>query len=85
LQINKDVQGDLMNLLQIESEALELPVKDRAALAQRLLLSLEEVSETEFERLWTDESFRRVAEFDAGKSVFVSGDEVARKVRALLR
>jgi putative addiction module component (TIGR02574 family) len=74
-----------MNLLQIESEALELPVKDRAALAQRLLLSLEEVSETEFERLWTDESFRRVAEFDAGKSVFVSGDEVARKVRALLR
>ena len=74
-----------MNLLQIESEALELPVQDRAALAQRLLLSLEEVSESEFERLWADESARRVAEFDAGKGVSVSGEEVARKARTLLR
>jgi hypothetical protein len=54
-------------------------------LAQRLLLSLEEVSESEFEQLWADESVRRVAEFDAGKSVSISGEEVAKKVRALLR
>jgi Putative addiction module component len=58
-----------MNLLQIESEALELPIQDRAALAQRLLLSLEEIAESEFERLWAEESVRRVAEFDAGKSL----------------
>ena len=74
-----------MNLSQIESEALELPVKDRAALAQRLLLSLEEVSESEFEQLWNDESVRRVAEFDAGNSLPISSEEVAKKARALLR
>jgi putative addiction module component (TIGR02574 family) len=74
-----------MNLLQIESEALELPVQDRATLAQRLLLSLEEISEPEFEQLWGEESVRRSADFDAGKSMSVSGDEVAKKARALLR
>jgi putative addiction module component (TIGR02574 family) len=74
-----------MNLLQIESEALELSAKDRAALVQRLLLSLEEISESEFEQLWADESVRRVAEFDAGNSLSFSGEEVAKKARALLR
>jgi Putative addiction module component len=54
-------------------------------LAQRLLLSLEEVSESEFEQLWVDESVRRVAELDAGKSVSVSGEEVAKKAHALLK
>ncbi len=74
-----------MNLHQIESEALSLSLQDRAALAQRLLLSLEEVSEAEYEQLWADESVRRVAEFDSGKSVSVSVEEVAKKARALLR
>jgi putative addiction module component (TIGR02574 family) len=75
----------MMNLLQIESEALELPVQERAALAQRLLLSLEEISESEFEQIWADESVRRVAEFDTGNSLSISGEEVAKKARALLR
>jgi putative addiction module component (TIGR02574 family) len=75
----------MMNLLQIESEALALPTQDRASLVQRLLLSLEDVSEAEFERLWADESVRRVAEFDAGNSLSSSGEEVAKKARALLR
>lgn len=74
-----------MNLNQIESEALALPVKDRAALAQRLLLSLEEIAESEFEQLWAEESVRRVNEFDSGKTISISGDEVAKKARALLR
>ena len=74
-----------MNLPQIENEALALPVQDRAALAQRLLLSLEEVSESEFEQLWADESVRRVAKFDTGISPSISGEEVAKKARALLR
>jgi len=74
-----------MNLNQIESEALALPVQDRAALAQRLLLSLEDIAESEFEQLWTEESVRRVAEFDSGKTMSIPGDEVAKKARALLR
>ncbi len=74
-----------MNLLQIESEALSFPVQDRAALVQRLLLSLEEVYGSEFESLWAEESVRRIAEFDAGKTRSIPGGEVANKARALLR
>ncbi|MDD5271227.1 MAG: addiction module protein [Methylovulum sp.] len=73
-----------MNLVQIESEALSLPVQDRAVLVQRLLLSLEDISEPEFEQLWAEESARRVAEFDAGNVQAISGEEVAKKARALL-
>lgn len=74
-----------MNIAQIESEALALPVDARASLAQRLLLSLEEVSEPEFERIWGAESARRAAAVDIGNMRTISGDEVASKARALLR
>jgi len=74
-----------MNFVEIESEALALPVHDRAALVQRLLLSLEDFSEPEFEQLWAEESALRVAEFDAGTATAISGTEVAMKARALLR
>ncbi len=74
-----------MNIAQIEAEALSLPVDDRASLAHRLLLSLEEISESEFDDLWGDVSAQRAAEVDAGLVQVVPGDEVARKARALLR
>ncbi|MGH8520969.1 MAG: addiction module protein [Gammaproteobacteria bacterium] len=74
-----------MDLAQLESEVLSLPVQERAALVQRLLLSLEEISEPEFDRLWGEESARRAAELDAGKVQAIPGEEVAKKARALLR
>lgn len=74
-----------MDLAQLESEVLSLPVQERAALVQRLLLSLEEISEPEFDRLWGEESARRAAEIDAGKVQAIPGEEVAKKARALLR
>lgn len=74
-----------MDITQIEAEALSLPAEARASLAHRLLLSLEEVSEPEFDRLWGEESARRVAQFDARHATAVPGDEVAKKARALLR
>ncbi len=73
-----------MNFMQLESEALS-PCPGEAALVQRLLLSLEEISEREFDRLWGDESARRAAEFDAGKAQAIPGEKVARKARSLLR
>jgi putative addiction module component (TIGR02574 family) len=74
-----------MDLAQLETELLSLPSDARAALAQKLLDSLEDVSEAEFDRLWGDESARRAAEADSGKVKAVPADEVAQKVRALLR
>jgi Putative addiction module component len=74
-----------MNIAQIEAEALSLPIDARASLAHRLLLSLEEISEPEFDRLWGEESARRATEVDAGITQAISGEEVAREARALLR
>ncbi len=74
-----------MNLAQLESEIFSLPIQDRAVLVQRLLLSLEEISEPEFDNLWGEVSAHRAAEFDTGKVQAISGEEVEKKVRALLR
>jgi putative addiction module component (TIGR02574 family) len=75
-----------MNLAQLESQVLSLPLRERAALANKLLLSLEEITaEAEFDQLWGEESARRAADFDAGKVRAIPGEEVALKVRSLLR
>jgi putative addiction module component (TIGR02574 family) len=74
-----------MTLAQLESEVFSLPVQERAALAQRLLLSLEEISEPEFDRLWGNESARRAAELDADMVQAIPSVEIAKKTRALPR
>lgn len=72
-------------LCKLEAEALARSPDERAALAQKLLLSLEEVSGPEFDRLWGEESARRSADADSGNSQPVSGTSVAKKAKALLR
>ena len=75
-----------MNIKDIEVEALALPREDRASLAHRLLLSLEEeVSDAEFDRVWAEESAKRAADADAKLGLSIPADEVAKKARALLR
>ncbi|MDO9269795.1 MAG: addiction module protein [Methylobacter sp.] len=69
----------------IEHEALHLPVSDRAKLAHKLLLSLEDMSEPEIEQAWLDEAERRAAEIDQGLVQLIPAEEVSRKARALLR
>jgi len=69
----------------IEREALLLPVSDRAKLAHKLLLSLEDMSEHEIEEAWLDEAERRAAEIDQGIVQLIPAEEVSRKARALLR
>ncbi|MEA3641058.1 MAG: addiction module protein [Lamprobacter sp.] len=74
-----------MNLQRIEDEALHLPTKERAQLIQRLVLSLESPSEKELRADWLLEAWRRAEEFDNGAVQAVSGDEVMRKARALIK
>lgn len=74
-----------MDATHIEAEALALPLEARASLAHRWLLSLEDVSEPEFDHIWGEESAHRAAEFDAGRVAAIPGSEVAKKARALLR
>jgi len=53
----------------IEEEALRLGWKSRAALAERLLESLESASDSRSEREWLDEAERRDREIDMGANV----------------
>lgn len=75
----------MMTLTQLETEIFALPIQDRTSLIQRLLLSLEDISESEFETLWATESAQRAARFDAGEAQSISGEEVAKKARTLLQ
>lgn len=69
----------------VEQEALSMPPKERAKLAQKLLLSLETLSEEELEQAWLVEANRRARELDCGEVQPVPAEEVRRKARALLR
>ncbi len=69
----------------IEKEALELPVRRRARLAERLLESLENLSEKEAEKLWAVQSAQRAREIDEGKVTLVSAEQFERRVRARLK
>jgi hypothetical protein len=71
-------------LEEIEEEALDLKLDDRAALAAKLLRSLEGISEPENERLWLAEAERRQREIQSGQVEPLEGEEVLRRVVAEL-
>lgn len=66
-------------------DALNLEIQDRAALAEKLLVSLDELSEAEADRLWAEEAQRRLEQFRAGRAQSVRSAEVAEKVEKLYR
>ena len=74
-----------MSLEQIEDQALQLSEEDRAKLPQKLLLSLDVLSEAEIADDWLIEAQRRARELDAGIVQPISAEEVRRKAQALLR
>ena len=65
--------------------ALNLDVPDRAALAERLLASLEDLPQEEADRLWAEEAQRRLEAYRAGSARTVPAGEVHEKAERLLR
>ncbi|MBM4329512.1 MAG: addiction module antitoxin RelB [Deltaproteobacteria bacterium] len=65
--------------------ALSLDARDRAALPERLLASLEELPEEEAERLWAEEAQRRLENYRAGRAGAVRAEEVHEKAERLFR
>lgn len=61
-------------------QVLGLDLKERAKLAERLLESLDGVSEEEISELWFDESERRIREYRAGRMDAIASDQVFREV-----
>ena len=68
----------------VEAAAMELTLEERALLVGKLLLSLEELPESEVERLWLDEAERRLEEFRKGSSHGTPTEEVFRRAIAEL-
>jgi len=64
---------------EVSTAALQLGVEERAQLAGRLLLSLDEPSESEVESLWLEEAERRLEEFREGRVRSIPADEVFRR------
>ena len=74
-----------MKSKELQRAVLELPADERAELAQRLLLSLDDPSEEELSRLWLSEAAQRARELDSGDVQPIAAEDVRRKARALLR
>jgi len=69
-------------LEQIETEALKLGARSRAALARKLLESLEPASESDNERAWYDEAEWREQELDEGKVDTIPARDVLRRLKS---
>lgn len=74
-----------MSIEDIEIAALKLDAKARARLAEKLLESLESLSDEENARLWAEEAQRRDMEGDADPTSTRAADEVFRDARARLK
>ncbi len=72
-------------LAEVLRSALGLSVNDRATLAEKLLASLDELSEEEAERLWAQEAQRRFEDCRVGRVAPIDAEEVAKKAKRLLR
>jgi hypothetical protein len=75
----------MVNLAEVLGDALSLEVRDRAALAERLLASLEDLTEEEAHRLWAEEAARRLEEYRAGRAQAAQAEEVHAKAERLFR
>ena len=71
-----------MTTEQVEDEALKLKPEARAELAEKLLRSLEDLSDEDIERLWAEEAVRRDADLDSGNAKMRDAEDVFREARA---
>jgi putative addiction module component (TIGR02574 family) len=70
---------------ELSARAMTLSVEDRARLAEELLQSLVQESESDVEAAWDREIERRVAEVEAGTVKLIPAQEVHAEVRGRIR
>ena len=76
-----------MILEELEEQALHLSPAERGQLIHRLIVSLEGTPEDTPEAIaqaWDEEIARRVADMDAGKTVWIPADEVFARLDAII-
>lgn len=70
------------NLEDVASELLRMNVESRAALAKRLLDSLDELTPEENERLWVQEASRRYKQLKARTATSISAEDLFARLDA---
>lgn len=70
---------------EIQNSALELDENHRAELAKKLIDSLDQHFDEDIEQAWIDEIKKRKAEIKSGKITPISGQEVHKAARELLK
>ena len=74
----------MTNLVEeLSSRALQLPPEDRARLAEELLASLQDDSESEVEAAWDREIELRLAQVKNAKARLVSAEDVHAEARKI--
>ncbi len=81
INIIKEGNGMKIKINELAAQALSLPSKDRAQLAERLVESLENDT---IEKLWMVEAKKRRDEVRSGRVKPISGDEALEQVRKLI-
>ncbi len=74
-----------MTIQHIEKQALKLDVNSRAKLASALLSSLDDLSESENEKLWAEEALLRHEDMVKGKSKSKPANLVFKNARARIK
>ncbi len=70
---------------EFEEQALRLPAHDRAALAERLIASLDELNTAENERMWVEEAEARYEAYRRGEIESFPAEEAIRDIRNSLK
>jgi putative addiction module component (TIGR02574 family) len=64
----------------VSAAALSLPAQDRAALAERLLDSLDDREQKEIDAAWAEEAEHRLQAYDRGELKAIPEEEVFRSL-----
>lgn len=70
---------------EIENSALKLDEKQRAELAKRLLVSLEDQIDEDVEQAWSEEIKRRKEQVESGEVSTIPSEKVLKEARKLLK
>ena len=71
----------IKNSTKVVNDALSLPPKSRAKLAEKLLESLDDPRQKEIDRLWAEEVEDRIDAYENGQLKAVPGTEIFRRLK----
>jgi putative addiction module component (TIGR02574 family) len=68
------------DLEKLTQKVLELPLEDRARIADKLLESMDRLTPEEIQAIWAEEAERRYQAYKSGLIAAFPGDEVHREI-----